>query len=54
MNKEEQDEQITKAKEIIEELIDSLILIDGEQIKELRAVKLAEQFLMDSSEPSTL
>lgn len=37
--------QLTKAKEIIKNLVDSLIAIDGEQIKELKTVKEAEQFL---------
>lgn len=34
-----------EAKEIIKNLVDSLIAIDGEQIKELKTVKEAEQFL---------
>ena len=37
--------QLLKAKEIIKNLIDSLIAIDGEQVKELKIVKEAEQFL---------
>ena len=37
--------QLTKAKEIIKNLVDSLIAIDGEQIKELKTVKEAEHFL---------
>ena len=41
-------EQLTKAKEIIENLIDSLMAIDGEQIRELSVVKEAEQFLKES------
>lgn len=40
-----QDEQLTKAKEIIKNLIDDLTAIDGEEIRELEAVKEAEQFL---------
>ena len=40
--------QLTKAKEIIENLIDSLMAIDGEQIRELSVVKEAEQFLKES------
>lgn len=36
---------LEKAREIIKNLIDSLITIDGEQVRELRAVKEAEQFL---------
>lgn len=39
------DEQLTKAKEIIKKLIDDLTVIDGEEIRELEAVKEAEQFL---------
>lgn len=35
----------SKAKEIIQDLIDSLEAIDGEQIRELKVVKEAEQFL---------
>ena len=34
-----------KAKELIQALIDSLEVIDGEQIRELKVVKEAEQFL---------
>ena len=34
-----------KAKEIIKKLIDDLMAIDGEEIRELEAVKEAEQFL---------
>ena len=34
-----------KAKELIQDLIDSLEVIDGEQIRELKVVKEAEQFL---------
>ena len=34
-----------KAKELIRDLIDSLEVIDGEQIRELKVVKEAEQFL---------
>ncbi len=37
--------QLLKAKEIIKNLIDSLIVIDGEQVRELKIVKEAEQFL---------
>ena len=36
---------LTKAKRIIQDLIDSLEVIDGEQIRELKVVKDAEQFL---------
>ncbi len=39
------DEQLTKAKEIIKNLTDDLITVDGEQARELKAVKEAEQFL---------
>ena len=39
-------EQLTKAKELIQDLIDSLEVIDGEQIRELKVVKEAEQFLL--------
>lgn len=38
-------EQLNKAKELIQDLIDSLEVIDGEQIRELKVVKEAEQFL---------
>ena len=38
--------QLTQAKEIIKNLIDSLTTIDGEQVRELREVKEAEQFLI--------
>ena len=41
----DEEKQLTKAKEIIKNLVDSLIAIDGEQIKELEVVKEAEQFL---------
>lgn len=37
--------QLNKAKELIQDLIDSLEVIDGEQIRELKVVKEAEQFL---------
>ena len=37
--------QLIKAKEIIKNLIDDLTAIDGEEIRELEAVKEAEQFL---------
>ena len=37
--------KLTKAKELIQNLIDSLEVIDGEQIRELKVVKEAEQFL---------
>lgn len=37
--------QLTKAKEIINNLIDSLMAIDGEQIRELSVVKEAERLL---------
>ena len=37
--------QLTKVKELIQNLIDSLEVIDGEQIRELKVVKEAEQFL---------
>lgn len=39
------DEQLTKAKEVIENLINSLIVIDGEEIRELSVVKEAERLL---------
>ena len=39
--------QLTKAKEIIKNLIDDLAVIDGEEIKELKTVKEAEQFIND-------
>ena len=37
--------RFTKAKEVIKNLIDSLMAIDGEQIRELSVVKEAEQLL---------
>lgn len=37
--------EFTKVKEIIKNLIDDLEAIDGEEIRELKAVKEAEQFL---------
>ena len=37
--------KLTKAKELIRDLIDSLEVIDGEQTRELKVVKEAEQFL---------
>lgn len=40
--------QLTKAQEIIKNLIDDLIAIDGEQIGELEAVKESERFLKES------
>ena len=36
-----------KAKELIQDLIDNLEVIDGEQIRELKVVKEAEQFLLN-------
>lgn len=45
MNKEHY--QLTKAKEIIKNLIDDLAAIDGEEIKELKTVKEAEQFIKE-------
>ena len=45
MNKEHY--QLTKAKEIIKNLIDDLAAIDGEKIKELKTVKEAEQFIKE-------
>lgn len=36
-----------KAKEIIKKLIDSLECIDGEQVRELKAVKEAEEFIKE-------
>ncbi len=37
--------KLWKAREIIKNLTDSLITVDGEQVRELKAVKEAEQFL---------
>jgi len=37
----------TKAKDIIENLIETLEVIDGEQIEELKVVKEAEKFLKE-------
>lgn len=37
--------KLTKAKEIIKNLLDDLLTIDGEQTRELKAAKEAEQFL---------
>ena len=39
--------QLNRAKEIIKNLIDDFTAIDGEEIRELEAVKEAEQFLME-------
>ena len=39
--------QLTKAKEIIKNLIDDLTAIDGDEVKELGTVKEAEQFIKD-------
>ena len=39
--------KLTKAKELIRDLIDSLEVIDGEQTRELKVVKEAEQFLLN-------
>ena len=39
--------QLTKTKKIIQDLIDSLEIIDGEQIRELKVVKEAERFLIN-------
>lgn len=41
----ETNKQLTKAKEVIKSLLDALMTIDGEQIRELSAVQVAEQFL---------
>ena len=35
----------TKAKDIIENLIETLITVDGKQVEELKVVKEAKQFL---------
>ena len=43
----EMKKQLTKAKELIQDLIDSLEVIDGEQIRELKVVKEAEQFIKE-------
>ena len=40
--------KLVKAKEIIQDLISSLEVIDGEQIRELKVVKEAEQFLINT------
>ena len=40
----------TELKEIIKNLIDDLTAIDGEEIRELEAVKEAEQFLNSKGE----
>lgn len=37
--------QLTKAKKVIKSLLGALMTIDGEQIRELSAVQVAEQFL---------
>ena len=42
--------ELSKAKELIQDLIDSLEVIDGEQIRELKVVKEAEQFLNSKGE----
>lgn len=42
--------QLIKAKEIIENLIDALETIDGEQVRELTEVKEAERFLSEVEE----
>lgn len=47
--KKKNEKQLTQAKEIIKELIDDLEIIDGEQIRELKTVKDAEQFLKEES-----
>ena len=39
--------QLTRAKEIIKNLIDDLTAIDGDEVKELRTVKEAEQFIKE-------
>lgn len=39
--------ELSKAKELIQDLIDSLEVIDGEQIRELKVVKEAEQFIRE-------
>lgn len=39
--------KLVKAKELIKDLINSLEVIDGEQIRELKVVKEAEQFLIN-------
>lgn len=40
-------QQLIKVKEIVKELVEDLAVIDGEQTKELKAVKEAEQFLKE-------
>ena len=45
----EMKKQLTKAKEVIENLIDSLMAIDGEQIRELSVVKEVEEFLKENT-----
>lgn len=43
-------QQLDRAKEIIRNLIDSLIAVDGEQVRELKTVKEAEQFFIEPFE----
>ena len=40
-------EQLTKAKDIIKNLIDDWETMEGEQVRELKSVKEAEQFLKE-------
>lgn len=40
-------EKLAEAKEILKSLVDDLEIIDGEQTRELKAVKEAEQFLKE-------
>ena len=40
---EKENAELLKAREIVKNLIDSFILIDGEQVRELKTVKEAEQ-----------
>lgn len=39
--------KLTKAKELLRKLIDTLECVDGEQVRELKVVKETEQFLKD-------
>ena len=46
-NAERSKEQLTQAKEIIQILIESLEILEGEEIRESKVVKEAEQFLKE-------
>lgn len=48
---QDEKEQLNKTKELLRRLIDTLEVMDGEQVRELKVVKETEQFLKDIALP---